>query len=413
MRQPTRIQALPFRISRTLLTGLTLMSANIISVANTAKTTATPQLCQGDYQTPEAAKAQLARFAQTYSDLDSWTKRATTIREGILRGAGLTPPPAKCALNPIIRDRREHDGYSVENVAFESLPGFFVTGNLFRPLHILGPQRHAAVLCPHGHFPDPNGGGRFRDDMQKRCATLARAGAVVFAYDMVGWGESQQCPHKQSKTLALQLWNGIRTVDFLLSLAEVDPKRIAVTGASGGGTQTLLLTAVDDRIAVSVPVVMVSAHFFGGCMCESGMPVHKSSKHETNNAEISALAAPRPQLIISDGKDWTMNTPEVEFPYIRNVYTLYGAQTNVANIHLPDEGHDYGVSKRKGAYAFLEQHLGLSFSGMKKPDGSVDESFVVIEPQDKMRVFGPQNPMPSHAVKGTEAVEALLLPTKR
>ena len=409
MRLTTRIHRLPFRIEGTILSSVILLSTGFVFATDATP----PQLCQGDYQTPEAAKAQLARFTQTYADLGGWKKRAATIREGILRGAGLTPPPAKCALSPIIRDRREHGGYCVENVAFESLPGFFVTGNLYRPLHIAGLHRHAAVLCPHGHFPEPNGGGRFRDDMQKRCATLARAGAVVFAYDMVGWGESQQYPHKGPKTLALQLWNSIRTVDFLLTLDEVDPKRMAVTGASGGGTQTLLLTAVDDRIAVSIPVVMVSAHFFGGCMCESGMPVHKSDKHETNNAEISALAAPRPQLIISDGKDWTKNTPNVEYPYIQDVYKLYGGATLVENLHLPDEGHDYGVSKRKGAYAFLERHLGLSFSGMKAPDGSVDESAVIIEPQDTMRVFSPQNPMPSHAVKGAEAVEALLLSAKR
>lgn len=367
-----------------------------------------PRLCQGAYQTEEAARQQLARFSQTYSDLDGWKRRAATIREGILQGAGLTPLPAKCALHPLIRDRREHNGYRVENVAFESLPGFFVTGNLYRPLRALGPRRHAAVLCPHGHFPEPNGGGRFRNDMQLRCATLARAGAVVFAYDMVGWGESQQYPHKAPKALALQLWNGIRAIDFLLSLDETDPARIAVTGASGGGTQTFLLAAVDDRVAVSIPVVMVSAHFFGGCVCESGLPVHISEKHETNNAEISALAAPRPQLLISDGKDWTKNTPAVEHPYIRSVYALFGAAEKVANLHLPDEAHDYGASKRKGAYDFLERHLGLSFAGLRRADGSVDESFVVIEPQEKMRAFGPQNPRPAHAADGVEAVERLL-----
>jgi dienelactone hydrolase len=366
------------------------------------------RLCQGDYQTEEAARQQLARFAQTYSDADGWKRRAAAIRAGILSGAGLTPPPARCALNPILRDRRAHDGYSVENVAFESLPGFFVTGNLYRPLRPLGPRKHAAILCPHGHFPGPNGGGRFRDDMQLRCATFARAGAVVFAFDMVGWGESQQVPHKTPQALALQLWSGIRAIDFVLSLDEADPARVAVTGASGGGTQTLLLTAVDNRVALSIPVVMVSAHFFGGCVCESGLPVHLSDQHETNNAEISALAAPRPQLIISDGKDWTKNTPAVEFPYIRNVYALCGAADKVANTHLSDEGHDYGASKRRAAYDFLERHLGLSFAGLRDAGGAVDESPVTVEPQELMRVFTAQNPRPAHAVEGAEAVERLL-----
>jgi len=365
-----------------------------------------PQLCRGNYHSEKAAKEQLAKFARSYSNLDEWKARAKRIREGIVRGAQLLPMPKKCALRPIIHSKREYKGYTVENAAFESLPGFFVTGNLYRPQ--TDNQPLAGILCPHGHFREPNGAGRFREDMQKRCATLARMGAVVFSYDMVGWGESDQVSHKHPKVLALQLNNSIRAVDFLLSLKEVDPKRIGVTGASGGGTQTFLLTAVDDRVAVSVPVVMVSAHFFGGCVCESGMPIHKSATHETNNADIAALAAPRPQLIISDGKDWTKNTPNIEFPYIQNVYRLYGAEAAVENLHLPDEGHDYGYSKRIGAYRFLAKHLGLALNKVTDPDGSIDESDIAIEKPETMHVFTPEHPKPAHAVKSGEAVEALI-----
>ncbi|MHC4574005.1 MAG: alpha/beta hydrolase family protein [Planctomycetota bacterium] len=365
-----------------------------------------PQLCRGHYHSEEAAKEQLARFGKSYSNLGEWKARARRIREGILRGAELQPLPGASALNPIVHSKREYKGYTVENAAFESLPGFFVTGNLYRPRGQKGPC--AAILCPHGHFSEPNGGGRFRDDMQKRCATLARTGAVVFSYDMVGWGESNQVTHKNPNVLTLQLLNSIRAVDFLVSLKDVDPRGIGVTGASGGGTQTFLLTAVDDRVAVSAPVVMVSAHFFGGCRCESGMPIHKSDSHETNNADIAALAAPRPQLIISDGKDWTKNTPDVEFPYMRNVYRLYGAEGLVENLHLPDEGHDYGLSKRIGAYKFLAKHLGLSLAKITTADGSIDESDIVIEKPEAMHVFTPDHPRPAHGVKGDEAVGALL-----
>jgi len=388
-----------------LFWGISLFLVGLICVVQgQEKEDKKAELCQGYYLSEEAARHQLDEFSRTYSTLAEWKVRARRIRQGILRGAGLLPPPEKCGLNPIIHSKRVYGDYTVENVAFESLPGFYVTGNLYRPLS--GQKPFAGILCPHGHFKQPNGGGRFRPDHQIRCATLARMGAVVFSYDMVGWGDSTQTTHEHPKVLALQLWNSIRSLDFLLSLDKVDPKRIGVTGASGGGTQTFLLAAVDDRVSVSVPVVMVSAHFFGGCDCESGLPIHRSRFHVTNNAEIAALAAPRPQLLISCGKDWTKNTPKVEFPYIQNVYSLFGAQEWVENVHLAEEDHDYGPSKRSGAYLFLAKHLGLSFDMIQKPEryGLIEESGAVIEKQELMRVFNKDHPRPGHSLKSDEAI---------
>ncbi len=396
------------RLLGPLLTAILLSGLNSDGRGRQAVSAGEPELCQGNYLSEPAARHQLAEFARGYSTAAQWQSRARRVREGILKGAGLMPAPRKCPLNPITHSRRDYDGYTVENIAFESLPGFFMTGNLYRPNS--GEPPYPAVLCPHGHFTYPGGGGRFRPDMQLRCATLARMGAVVLSYDMVGWGDSTQTTHDHPRVLALQLWNGIRSLDYLESLGEVDMKRIGITGASGGGTQTFLLTAVDERVSVSVPVVMVSAHFFGGCNCESGMPIHRSGFHVTNNADIAALAAPRPQLLISCGEDWTKNTPRIEFPYIQSVYRLLGAAAQVANVHLAEEGHDYGPSKRAAAIKFFAAHLGLDLSRVANPAcfEGIDERGVTIERPNRLGVFDDRHPRPSHALKGDGAITAAL-----
>ncbi|MCK4748853.1 MAG: acetylxylan esterase [Bacteroidales bacterium] len=369
-----------------------------------AQDTDNPMLCVGHYQTEKEAKEQLREFAEEYRSLDEWEKKASVIREGILRGTELFPLPGKCNLNPVVTPKRIYDGYSVENVAFESLPGVFVTGSLYRPTELN--DSHAGILCPHGHWSKPEDYGRFREDMQKRCATFARMGAIVFSYDMVGYGEMKEYgwEHNHPETLKQQLWNSIRAVDFLTSLDDVDPERIAITGASGGGTQSFLLTAVDDRIAVSVPVVQVSAHFFGGCVCESGMPVHKSPNHASNNVEIAALAAPRPMLIVSDGEDWTKNAPNVEFPHIQRIYSLFNMPENVENAHFAMEGHGYEYSKRQAVYPFLAKHLGLRLENIRNEDLSYNEEGIIIEKYEQMKVFSKTNPLPAHAVKSNDQV---------
>lgn len=385
------------------LTPALLFCLGIISVALAQPNPARPDLRQGAYfAEPEAAR-RLADTSRTYTSRAAWEKRAELIRQGIRDGMELPQKPQFAPLKPIRHGKRQMGGYTVENVAFESIPGYFVTGNLYLPTDLKG--KHPVVLCPHGHSGSLE--GRTLETAQQRCATLARMGAVVFAYDMAGYGDAKQCEHKLPKTLKLQTLNSIRALDFLLSLPNTDRKRVAVTGESGGGTQTFLLTALDPRVTVSVPVVMVSAHFFGGCACESGMPIHKRPTHETTNAEIAALAAPRPMLLVSDGKDWTHNTPTVEFPYMQGVYRLYGAENNVANVHLPDEGHDYGPSKRAAAYRFLAKHLNLNLDRVLK-NGQFDEAPNSMLDREALRVFTAEHPRPAHAVVGNEAVMSLL-----
>jgi len=361
----------------------------------------------------EAGKAQLDRFRAAHPDLTAWERVAAQVRRGILAGAGLEALPQRSPLNPIVHSRRARDGYTVENVAIETFPGFFATGNVYRPRDMSGPC--PAVLCPHGHITDSAGklAGRIDPETQKRCAVLARMGAVVFSIDMVGAVDCIQTEHNDPQAFTFQLWNNMRALDYLTSLPEVDAKRIGVTGSSGGGSQTVMLTALDPRVTACAPVVMVSAHFDGGCSCESGLPVFKGPHHETNLAQAAALAAPRPQLLISCGADWTKNTPRVELPYIREIYALYGRPENVENVHLPEEAHDYGPSKRQAVYRFLVRTLGLKRDAVPSTaDGLVDETFVTVESPAALRVFDAEHPRPGHAVQGSKAVAAALAAAK-
>jgi uncharacterized protein len=361
-------------------------------------------LCVGHYYTEPEAKQVLEHFKNFYKTEEQWLQRAQIIRNGILQGAGLIPFPEKTPLRPRFSEIRKYDGYSVQNVAIESLPGVFVTGSLYVPEK--RDKKMPGILSAHGHWDNPDDYGRYRNDAQIRCAALARMGAVVFSYDMVGYGEMAEWgwEHNHPLVLKQQLWNSIRALDFLMSLENIDPERIAITGASGGATQAFLLTAIDQRIKFSVPVVQVSAHFFGGCVCESGMPIHKSEFHQTNNVEIAALAAPRPMLLVSNGADWTKNTPEVEYPHIQYIYRLTGAESNVKNVHLPEEGHGYELPKRKAVYPFLAKHLKLELKAVADEKGEITEEGIVIEPYEQMRVFSDTNPRPDYAVLKNDAV---------
>jgi len=321
------------------------------------------------------------------------------VRENILHQIQLDPMPQKNPLNPIFGKTRRYKGYTVTNVALETVPGYWLCGSLYQPTDVKG--KTPAMLSPHGHFHFPEVDdnlmterGRFRPDMQYRCAMLARMGITVFSYEMFAFGgeASLLIPYQDHRTpfaLTMQLWNSIRVTDFLCSLETVDPSKIGATGASGGGTQTFLLSAVDPRITFSVPTVMVSAHFYGGCACESGLPIHQTHCGlNSNNVEFAAMFAPRPQLLISIGADWTKNTPVVELPYLKKVYGLYNSANNVENVHIADEQHDYGYTKREAMYNFVTRVCGIDVTKFKDKQGHYIEKDVTIEAPDNLLVFG-------------------------
>ncbi len=347
-------------------------------------------------KTVEEGKQQLDYLSSLYSDVASWEKRKAALKDCIREKLRLNHVAPRPASKPIITAQRKYDGYTVENIAIETMPGVYAAGSLYRPAKMKG--KVPLILNSVGHFSK----GRYRTDVQYRCAIQARMGAMAFSYDLFGWvGESllQVKPedHRRALVQSIQTHNATRLLDYLLTLKEVDTNRVAITGASGGGSQTMFLTAIDDRIKLSVPVVMLSSYHSGGCPCESGIGIHLC-EGGTNNAEIAAMAAPRPQLVISDGADWTQHVPENEFPFLQRIYGFYGQPAIVQNVHLATDVHDYAINKRRALYAFIAAQLGLDIT-------AADEAKVTIENDEALYVFGDKGErLPANAVKGFDAV---------
>jgi len=314
-----------------------------------------------------------------------WLKRAEELRSRILFACGLYPELERKGLNAQVFGRIEHEDYSVEKAFFESHPGFYVTGNLYRPLD---GGRHPGILNPHGHWSD----GRLAEDVRARCINFARQGHVAFLYDMVGYNDSKQLDHKFGgpkeslwglSLMGLQTWNSIRAIDFLQSLGDVDPERIGCTGESGGGTQTYMVAALDSRIKAAAPVCMVSAHFQGGCLCENA----PSLRLDTNNVEIAALIAPMPMLLVSATGDWTRRTPWVEYPFIRRIYGFFGASAKVKSVQV-NAPHNYNRESREAAYAWFGKWL----LGSSDPERFKERPYTLDKDQDILVFSGGERP---------------------
>ncbi|WZO96631.1 acetylxylan esterase [Isosphaeraceae bacterium EP7] len=298
---------------------------------------------------------QLGTDFKVPNSVREWSDRAEAVRDQLRVTLGLLPEPPKTPLKPRVFGRVEREGYTIEKVVLETLPGFLLSGNLYRPAG--STSRRPAILCPHGHGPE----GRVGEMTQSRCIRLAKLGAVVFSYDMVGYIDSKPFGHEFSNdhltrwglSLAtMQTWNSIRALDWISSLDDVDPARIGCTGESGGGTQTFLLTALDQRIKVSAPVVMVSATFQGGCVCENAAGL----RHDTDNVEFAALCAPRPLKLVGATGDWTAETMTRAYPTLRQVYKLYGT-TDRISADVFDFPHNYNQTSRNAVYPFLGRWL--------------------------------------------------------
>lgn len=318
----------------------------------------------------------LAWLTSLYADRTQWEARRDTLRREVRQRLGIDDFLKQCVEKPrtVLSKQRRYDGYSVQNICIETLPGEFAYGSIYAPLT---KGRHPLIICPNGHFGD----GRYRKDQQQRLATLARMGAICVDYDIYAWGQSadEHPDHRTERAHIVQALDGLVMLDWMLDnrAKQIDTTRIAANGGSGGGSLTVLLTALDKRFTAAAPVVSLASHFDGGCPCESGRPIHLAAGG-TCNPELLAMMAPKPVLVVSDGGDWTASVPELELPFLKRIYAFYGAEENVHNVHLPNERHDFGPNKRAAVYDF--------FINVFKLDATKrDETKVTIEPYDNLK----------------------------
>jgi dienelactone hydrolase len=341
------------------------------------------------------------RLEKASASPQAWKARRDDVRRQILVAAGLWPEFERPPLKSEVFGKVDAEDYSIERVTLETLPGLYLSGSLYRPKGKTGP--FPAIASPHGHWKE----GRFTQEasgnLPARGISFARLGFVCFMYDMVGYGDFKQLPHKFDDAawgnglFGLQTWNSLRAVDFIAALPDVDPKRIGCTGASGGGTQTFILTAIDDRIACAAPVNMVAAEFQGGCSCENA-PFLRIG---LNNVEIAAMTAPRPLLLIAATGDWTKNVPTLEGPVLEKTYETLGVKEKfrAQQFNAP---HNYNQDSREAVYAWMVRWL------QNGPEqAKIAEQTVPAVKREELTVWTDDHKLPANAVTA-DALKTLL-----
>jgi dienelactone hydrolase len=373
-----------------------------------------------------------------------WADRSNLVRARVALAAGLLPMPPRPPVQATIHGRIERDGYTIERVCFESFPGHVVTGNLYRPTSRPasgGFESRPGILCPYGHWP----GGRFMDmpedavrkeiesgaerfvnggrsPLQARCIGLARLGCVVFHYDMVGFCDSVQClGHRHGPRadldgrepgtwglggfeaaarlqnwFGLQTFNSLRALDFLAALPGVDSGRLAVTGASGGATQTIAVTALDDRLKAAFAASMISTSMQGGCTCENAPYLRVGQ----GNIDLAALVAPR-ALGLTAANDWTRDLEREGYPELLGLYRMLGVPGMVEAHFDIQYGHNYNAVARSHCLRFMNRHLGL-----QQPNAGAEADFT-FSSRDELTVWTAEHPAPSGDEAGAAHERAL------
>jgi dienelactone hydrolase len=335
----------------------------------------------------------LERRAQAALDAipRSHTAREADARRGPLRraleqslGVGRLPWP------PALRGRAvgnmRYKGYRIEKVVYESLPGMLVPAHLYLPEGLRDPA--PAVLFYPGHWwPD----SKSRTDFQAFCINMARLGFVVLCFDPFGQGERGVSSRDHRRTEALlvgvaqqgfAVYETRCALEYLLRRPEVDIRRVGITGASGGGFNTWITAALDDRIAAAVPVVGTSEFFEQIRVCR-GLDWYHAAEHchfvpglirYANNHEFLAMAAPKPVLIVAASQDESFPIAGVRkvADYGRDLYTSFGAPERIGLVVDEAEGHGYQRAKREAAYGWFLRWLSGRGEGRPCPEPATE-----------------------------------------
>lgn len=318
------------------------------------------------------------------SDAD-WQSRQEKVRDILWKIMG--PFPEKTPLNARITSTVKKKDYKVENIIYESLPGFYVTASLFIPEKVKRPAPAILFCCGHTS-------GVYRLDFyQLPVLNLVKKGFIVLAIDPVGQGERLQYfdPAKGESVIgsstkehsypAPQLfltgrsvaryfaWDGIRGIDYLVSRKEVDPKRIGVHGLSGGGTQTAYISALDKRVAASAPAGYITSYrrLIESVGVQDGeQNLYNELSEGIDHADFIEVRAPRPTLIMATTRDFfSIQGTRETMKELKQAYAAPGKPENI-EITEDDNGHGYTKKNREAMYAFFQKHLQLPGSPLEE-----------------------------------------------
>lgn len=346
---------------------------------------------------------------------DEWASLRAPLRRRLVDALGLrselldAPPEARGDLHARVTGTvdRTPDGYRIELIEFQARPRFYVTATLYLPAghsaedHPPGSRspagRRPAIYSPHGHWRT----GKHTRQIQIRSANLARRGYVVLVADAVGHAERTFMGHREPAAHALlyagqslpglQVWDNVRGLDYLCSRPDVDPQRIGVTGASGGGNHTMYLAAVDERVAVAVPVCsveMLEVSFRKSqCVCETVPDLLTFA----DKPHLLGLLAPRPLLIMNGLRDAGFPTLSARraLDHTRRIYSLYDGSDDHLALYETNVEHSYDRAMRERTYAWFDQWLQHLAPADARHRAREADTWVEAEEDDTLRVWGP------------------------